>query len=75
MEQINQQLIGYYSKEEFNEEDIKAIIELLVYDKKNSHGKVYFVLLQDIGLHKVDCEVPNDIIFEAFEFYKNLKSA
>jgi len=34
---------------------------------------VLFVLLKDIGQHKINCEVPNNLIKEAFEYYKNYK--
>jgi 3-dehydroquinate synthase len=43
---------------------------LLIYDKKNRSGKVYFVLLYDIGKYKSDCEVPNALINNAFNYYK-----
>ena len=46
------------------------IIELLKYDKKNEHGNINFVLLNAIGNPKIDCSVPNDLIIEAFEYYK-----
>jgi 3-dehydroquinate synthase len=55
----------------FTETDIKAIIDLLIYDKKNRGGKIYFVLLNDFGQAVIDCEVPNSLIISAFDYYKN----
>tara|TARA_R110000787_G_scaffold284341_2_gene397949 strand:- start:8875 stop:9948 length:1074 start_codon:yes stop_codon:yes gene_type:complete len=70
---ISHHTIKRFHKIPFNKEDINAVIELLKFDKKNYNGKVLFVLLNDIGNHKLNCEVSNSLIFEAFEYYKNYK--
>lgn len=59
-----------YGHVEINKEDHSPIIELLKYDKKNEHGNINFVLLEAIGKPKMDCKVDNEIILEAFKFYK-----
>ena len=41
------------------------------YDKKNTHGKVNFVLLKDIGAPEVDVEIPAELFAEAFAYYKD----
>ena len=45
--------------EQFNanqqQNDYQQIIDLLKFDKKNSHGNVNFVLLFDIAKPKIDC--------------------
>lgn len=69
VESIKKLFINYYGKVEFLENDYEPIIELLKYDKKNSHGNINFVLLKDIGKTKVDCSVDEDIILDAFEYY------
>lgn len=58
-----------YGHVNFSSEDINTIIELLKFDKKNTHGNINFVLLEDIGKTKIDCQVPNDLILEAFAYY------
>lgn len=58
-----------YPKVAFKEHDIKDILGLLIYDKKNSHGKVNFCLLERIGQPKWDMEVPNSLLEAAFEYY------
>jgi len=68
-----QHILDKFPKTEFNTSEIEAIINLLKYDKKNSNGKVLFVLLETIGTCKLNCEVPNNLIFEAFDYYKNYK--
>ena len=69
--QITKTLIKLYGKHDFLRKDINAIIDLLIYDKKNTNGKVLFVLLNDFGSHKTNCEVPNTLIYNAFDYYKN----
>lgn len=59
----------YYGKVEITEDERKPIMELMKYDKKNNHGNINFVLLEDIGKPKIDCLVDDDIIVDAFKFY------
>lgn len=66
----SQKIILAYGKTNFSQEDIAQIIKLLIFDKKNSHGKVQFVLLTHIGVSKLNCIVPEKMIYDAFKFYK-----
>ena len=68
---IKRVLGEYFSKEVFTAEEIAAICDLMRFDKKNSHGKVQFVLLERVGTPKIDCEVSLDEIVEAFAYYAN----
>jgi len=61
-----------YPKLMFNKEEQKTIYNLCLHDKKNKNGKILFVLLKDVGDTVLDCEVPQDIIDEAFQYYNNL---
>lgn len=69
LEDIKRVFIRNYGKIEFQKKDYEAIIEFLKFDKKNSHGNINFVLLEDIGKTKIDCKVSNELIIESFEFY------
>lgn len=71
-DEISQTISGFYPKITFDENDIESIITLLKYDKKNSHGIVYFVLLEKLGNPVLNQEVSNELIYKAFDFYKNL---
>lgn len=71
LQDITKSVFEYFPKQSFSKKDIEAIINLLVFDKKNRNGQVLFVLLEDIGLHKTDCIVSNNLIYKAFEYYKN----
>jgi len=73
LDDISSSILRKFSKISFNSTDIDEIIKLLIYDKKNTNGKVLFVLLQDIGIHKINCEVSNKLILEAFDYYKNYR--
>lgn len=70
---ISQAILAFYPSVEFTEKDIESIITLLKYDKKNSHGKVLFVLLNRIGEVVLNQEASNELIYNAFEYYKKLK--
>ncbi|WP_299523330.1 3-dehydroquinate synthase [Winogradskyella sp.] len=65
-------ILKTFSKTEINDEDQKIIIDLLIHDKKNSHGIINFVLLEAIGQPKTDCKVTNKLILEAFVYYNSL---
>jgi 3-dehydroquinate synthase len=71
LQRITKAINAIYQPVHFENNDYAPIIELLKYDKKNEHGKINFVLLEAIGKPKIDCLVPNHLILEAFEFYKN----
>ncbi|MDO6759429.1 3-dehydroquinate synthase [Tamlana sp. 2_MG-2023] len=66
---IKSLLTSYYGKVDIDKNEHATIIELLKYDKKNNHGNINFVLLEDIGKHKIDCLVDDQIIIDAFDYY------
>lgn len=67
--EIKDILSKYFEKQVFKKEEIAEIVNLLKFDKKNSHGKVNFVLLEEVGKPKLDCLVENELIYRAFEYY------
>ena len=69
LETITNGILKTFSKVTITKADQEHIIDLLKYDKKNSHGVVKFVLLEAIGKPKLDCVVSNALIFEAFDYY------
>lgn len=66
---IKEILLHYFPKQSFSKEKISNILDFLKFDKKNSHGNINFVLLKKIGEPIRDCQVCDDFIFEAFDFY------
>ncbi len=69
LKSIRETLSKTYGKVEFDDQDYLQIIELLKFDKKNTHGNINFVLLEDIGIPKIDCKVSNALILESFNYY------
>jgi 3-dehydroquinate synthase len=67
--EIKTVLHNYFGLVDIAGSDYQPIMDLMTYDKKNHHGNINFVLLEDIGSPKLDCLVENDIILEAFKFY------
>lgn len=70
LEDIKHTILERYKKVSFKEQDIKAILQLLKFDKKNSHGQVNFVLLKRIGEAVIDQQVPSNLFDEAFAYYE-----
>ena len=69
LEYIKSTMLNMYGKVEFKDSDYQSIIDLLKFDKKNTHGNINFVLLEDIGKTKIDCIVENSLILDAFNYY------
>ena len=62
-------IIDVFGRVQILEEDFLPIIELLKHDKKNEHGNINFVLLEAIGKARIDCQVANSLILDAFNYY------
>lgn len=69
LQEIKETFLKHFGHVTFDNQDIKAILKLLKYDKKNSHGDVNFVLLQEIGTALIDIKVPNNLFAKAFAYY------
>lgn len=70
LDEIKKGFLKYFEKVDFTEDDIDTILQLLKYDKKNSHGNVNFVLLQAIGEAVTDIKIPEELFQKAFAYYK-----
>lgn len=69
LQEIKTTILHSFERVAFTQKDVQPIIDLLKFDKKNSHGNINFVLLKEIGKPIIDCKVPNALIEEAFNFY------
>ncbi|PWL38994.1 3-dehydroquinate synthase [Flagellimonas aquimarina] len=69
VQEVKETFLKHFGRVSFDTADIKAILKLLKYDKKNSHGDVNFVLLQEIGTALTDIKVPHDLFNKAFAYY------
>ncbi|WP_437395530.1 3-dehydroquinate synthase [Flagellimonas lutimaris] len=70
LDDIKKAFLTHFDKVDFHDDDIDAILQLLKYDKKNSHGNVNFVLLQSIGEAVTDIKIPEELFHKAFAYYK-----
>lgn len=68
-DEIKQVFNSIYPKVNFNEHEIKEILALLKFDKKNSHGIIKFALIESIGKAVIDIEVPNELLEASFNYY------
>ena len=66
---IKVKVFPFSKKIEINENQIESIIDLLIHDKKNSHGKINFVLLEDVAKPIYDVQVNKSLIKESFKYY------
>lgn len=65
--QIENTIYSIFEKVVFTAHDIEEIMSLIKHDKKNVAGKVNFVLLNGIGRAKINKEVDNKLIYNAFK--------
>ena len=68
-EAIKTVFLSIFDKESFSADARKEICKLLIFDKKNSHGNINFMLLKSIGTPAIDIKVPEHLFDAAFDFY------
>jgi len=69
LEEIRDTFRNRYPETTISGHEKEQILGLLQFDKKNTHGKVNFVLLRDIGQPEIDVTVPPYLLDEAFAYY------
>lgn len=72
LEYISAVILATFPKIDIDTGDYKKIMELLIHDKKNEKGNIYFVLLNTIGEAKYNCLVSDELILASFEYYAAL---
>lgn len=68
---IKTSIKGIFEPVNFDRNDISAIMDLLIHDKKNEDGAVNFTLLEKTGKAIINQHAGNDLIYSAFEDYQN----
>lgn len=68
-EEIREVLLSHYPRVAIAREHRPEIVRLLIHDKKNTHGKVLFTLLEQIGKATYNREVPAELLDAAFDYY------
>jgi 3-dehydroquinate synthase len=69
LENITKKINEIFPRINLLPDDYDIILDLLKFDKKNSHGNINFVLLKDIGEAEIDIIVPNELLIEAMNYY------
>jgi 3-dehydroquinate synthase len=69
--QIKYTITTIFEPHNFTENDVQAIQDLLIHDKKNEYGKVQFALLDGIGKTAINQSVENELIISSFRDYKS----
>lgn len=66
-------ILKIYGKVKIDEQELDAIAQLTVQDKKNKDNKILCVLLDGIGKAKWDCEITLESVKEALSCYRMLQ--
>ncbi|TVZ28502.1 3-dehydroquinate synthase [Gillisia sp. Hel_I_86] len=69
LKKVTKKINGLFPKINLVEEDYEKVLDLLKFDKKNSHGNINFVLLKDFGEAELDVIVPNNQLKQAMDYY------
>lgn len=72
LDEITSFIVSVYPKLIFEDDDIKNIINLMAFDKKNRNGEVLFVLPEDIGRFRMNCKADNNLVIRSFTYYRNI---
>ncbi len=74
LEEITLNIKNYYQNalpKQISKEEYPSIMELLKHDKKNTNGRVNFILIDAIGNPLLDCEVSDNEMINALDYYAN----
>ena len=61
----------YFEKINLSDDQLEQIFDLMIFDKKNNNGMVYFVLLDENGKPLTDQKVEKKVFVDAFDYYRN----
>ncbi len=68
---LKEKIIALYGKTTIEQTAYNDILEFAKHDKKNIGQTLKFVLLESIGIPKIDCEVDQALLIEGLDFYAN----
>ncbi len=70
---ISEYITSIYGKLAFTKDNYEAFYELMQHDKKNERDEINFSLVSEIGKFEINQKANKQEIFEAFDFYLQLK--
>tara|TARA_B100001057_G_scaffold77353_1_gene72228 strand:- start:1129 stop:2169 length:1041 start_codon:yes stop_codon:yes gene_type:complete len=68
-DEIKKHLKNIFQEISFSQDDIKNILNLIKFDKKNELNKPKFALISQIGKVKLDVEIDDSLIIESLKYY------
>lgn len=71
--EISQWMFKHYGKFEIEPTDYSELYELMTHDKKNEGNRINFTLISKIGQVEINQDCSKEMIFEALEYYRQLK--
>ena len=66
---LKEKIIALYGKTTIEKSAYEDILEFAKHDKKNIGQTLKFVLLESIGVPKIDCEVDQTLLIEGLNYY------
>ncbi len=72
LKSITEWLVNIYGKFVITKSDYSQLFELMTHDKKNEQGRINFTLISKIGEIEINKDCNKELIFEAFDFYREL---
>jgi len=70
-DKIKKHLKNIFQEINFSQDDIKNVLSLIKFDKKNELNKPKFALISQIGKVNLDIEVDDSLIIESIKYYSN----
>ena len=73
LESISEWLLKIYGKFGIGSNHYETLYELMTHDKKNEGSRINFTLIPEIGRVEIDQDCSKELIFEALDYYVNLR--
>lgn len=71
--EITEYLATYFPSYNFDYDDYEELYSLMKKDKKNTNNQIIFTLLEDVGKIKIEQTCSKETVFEALNFYFQVK--
>jgi 3-dehydroquinate synthase len=73
LEEIVRYITRIFGKVQLGADELDPIAKLTLQDKKNKGNKILCVLLEDIGTARFDCEINEEEVKQALQFYRDVQ--
>jgi 3-dehydroquinate synthase len=73
LDEIVRYITRIFGKVQLSADELDPIAKLTLQDKKNKGNKILSVLLEDIGTARFDCEINEEEVKQALQFYRDVQ--